>query len=343
MTKQKTLISFFTATAIAALSACGGGEGGTTTSAPTATPAPASASAPADAGTNSIVASVDTPTYSVGSEELAAFNLANNERAACGFGRLAQSTQLDLAAVDHADWMLTNNQYTHAQDTVAFPNGFTGDTPTARGDFRKFQGTVTEVITRFETDSISTAGVAAVRQFLSAPYHALNLLNGHNSVGWVVRNSTMAGAAVTSTQRIVASLGVGSTPQEPAVEEVLTYPCAGSTGLYRMNTGENPNPIPGRDLTANPIGHPVYVQGRSSVTVRIALANMTEVGSNSPIVMRAPVDSSNDPNGKIAKNVAYVAPDAALKANTTYRVQLTGTRDGVSFTKDFSFTTGNLI
>jgi uncharacterized protein YkwD len=78
-----------------ALTACGGGGGTTATATVTSTVTP----------DTKLITSVPANTYSVTtqSEEAAAFSYLNSERSRCGFGLVAQSSVLDIAAKNHAD------------------------------------------------------------------------------------------------------------------------------------------------------------------------------------------------------------------------------------------------
>ena len=154
------------------VAACGGGGGGGDVSVPV--PAPVPAAAPA-----TLVTTVAAPTYAAAGEELSAYNTLNAERERCGFGKLAQNAQLDLAARDHSLWRLTNNVVGHVQDPVAQPNGFTGRTPDERAVFRGYVAAQVRETINVRLP-VPKAGMGAVltRGLLAAPYHALALLDG---------------------------------------------------------------------------------------------------------------------------------------------------------------------
>ncbi|MCS6520758.1 CAP domain-containing protein, partial [Burkholderia thailandensis] len=54
------------------------------------------------------------------------------------------------------------------------------------------------------------------------------------------------------------------------------------------------------------------------------------------------LDASIDPN-KLLPKFAGVAYPATLSPNTTYSVSITGTVNGTSFSRSFTFTTGNVV
>lgn len=331
---------------VAALAACGGGGDG---------PAPV-AQAPAPvAAQPGVVTDVPLPSYTSGSEELTAFNLLNQERSSCGFGKLAQNTQLDSMARGHADWVTYHQIISHYQDTGT--HLFTGVTPEDRATAAGYGGldgflVQDEFAYNYGTYGNDKAGfgTVAVRNLLNAPYHAIGLVNGHRDVGISLRNAYDSGASDAG----VANQGRKALVINPArlasqasqlagISEntVLTYPCQGTTGVNFALYGEMPNPVPGRDLLNNPLGSSVQVAIREGNTLTITSASMVNTSTQAAVTLRAPVTSANDPHGAYAANRGYIVADAPLSANTTYTVTINGTNNGAAFTQTFSFTTGS--
>lgn len=304
------------------------------------------------AGGNSYAASslVNTAnpssTHTVGSEEKYAFDLLNAERNQCGFGTLLQSGQVDLAAKAHADWMHRNWVYSHYENSTQYPLGFTGYNG---GDRIRFQGYTDlgrygDNISGDIASNVKTGyGVTAVRTLLSAPFHSQNMLTGYRDLGLAIRSSLDTGtpnSAVFGQFNLAYTSAQGEQLQDS--QSVLTYPCAGSTGLNYQLKSESPNPVPGRDLNANPLGHPVIIQVRRGNALAITSATMTAVVAGTSIPLRsASQTKTDDTSGMFASHQAYVIPDVPLAANTSYRVVIRGTNAQVPFTKDFTFTTGS--
>ena len=355
--KSKSSFLLSTVASAVLLAACGGGGGGGNSAVPAAKP-PVAALPPADStGTNTtpmvaIVTSVPASTYPVGSEELAAFTKLNTERAACGFGLLKQDIRLDAAAKGHTDWQILNRFDSHFQ--VAGTPGFTGITPQDRVTAASYAaaGTFTvhdEGETLIGTSNKVGVGAAAVLGLLNAPMHARGMISGATDIGLAVRSNLdvpgVTGARVSSWFDL-AYLNITGT-QEPPANTVLTYPCAGRTGIERQLLNEDPNPVPGRDLATSPLGSSVQVRVRKGQTLRLTSYTMAEQNSGLAVVVRPPVGSqyNNEPypntTGAFGLHETWVAADSALKANTAYTVNLGGTVDGVAFTKVFTFTTGN--
>lgn len=332
-----------------ALTACGGGgdEGGGTTPPP-----------PPPSG-DGIVTTVPAPTYTLGSEELAAFEYLNDARSSCGFGKLAQNTQLDSAARGHADWITFHKIPGHYQ-TVG-TDKFTGVTAEDRAVAAGYAAAGTFFIQDESSYNGGTFGndktgfgLAGMRGLLNAPYHALGLTDGYRDVGISVRNAFDAGASDAGVvnqgrKALVINPARRSTTSSQlshlAASDVLTYPCAGSTGIERALYSERPNPVPGRDLLTNPLGSSVQVAIKEGHTLTIDSASMVVTSTMAAVTLRDPITSANDPHGPCSfgcfpSNRGYIVADAPLAANTTYTVTISGKNNGASFTISFDFTTG---
>lgn len=336
-------LSCATLAALAALTACGGGGGGGASDAP-ATPA-----APDTSST--IVTTVPAATYS--GEAQQAYNRLNSERAACGFGKLAQNAQLDQAAQAHADYQLIHNVVSHYEDAAAYPAGFTGATFENRlsaAGYPLLTGTGTETMYSDNfLNSYTGFGEKSARTLMALPYHLVGMMMPNNDVGVAVRSvasvtPTVVGGLQNSS---VFNFGVktGQVAQTMDATTVLTYPCQGVTGVdYRVRQ-ESPNPVPGRDLATDPIGPGIAVMVRKGQTLVITSATMTNATTGAAIPLRAPISAVNDPNpGTLSGYGNYMGvlvPDEALAPNTSYQVSISGTNNGTAFTvPTFTFTTG---
>ena len=345
---KNTKLNFLALAFAATLTACGGGGGGGGEGA-APLPVPIVVAAPTPPTTVPIVTSVPTPTYAVGSEEKAAFDLLNAERAHCGFGLLAQNAALDTAARGHADWLLING-YTGHYQVIGTP-GFTGVTPYERAVFAGYETAGDFAYGEVESDQNGSklgAGARESRSLLNAPYHLMFMLRGHRGLGVSVRDKTDVASALHSGHAVNIGMGFGKTEsmQAPAPGSLRTYPCNGSVGIDREMRGENPNPVPGRNLRALPLGSSIGVVVDVGHTITISAATMTNVGSGANVVVRPAVTAANDPNpvngtSYFTSNEAFISADAPLDPLTTYQVTISGADNGVAFTRTFQFTTGN--
>jgi uncharacterized protein YkwD len=298
MIKTTKLAAASALLAAIALTACGGGGGDTTSPAPAPAPAPAPVAAPS-------VALITTPTSTPGAlvdaEAVAAFNLLNDQRAQCGFGRLNWNAALETAAFGHANWALINNYTGHFQ--VAGTPGFTGiessDRYVAAGLF-DFTGTDLQVDT-IGTNTKTGLGADGIRGLLSAPYHARGVLGGYTSVGIAVRNATEAGSihgarVVFQVNPMYLNTTGLQRPVGAAANAVRTYPCAGVTGAAPRLEGEDPNPLPTRNLATNPIGHPVFVEAVDpTANLVVTSASITPMAGGAAVAMLPNLTVFNDP------------------------------------------------
>lgn len=324
------------------LAACGGGS-----SSGDATPAPGGPSQVGTTGaqgSGGVSTAAPAPSYAGGSEELAAFEFLNAERGRCGFGVLAQNPKLDAAARAHADYQLVNNLFTHVEDAAGHPSGFTGATMVERYAFQQYTnlgGAVDEISGLTGSADKTGFGVGGIRNLLNAPYHLQGLMSGMRESGVAVRSSTDTG---TPTARVLLQWNGAYTldagPQLLRADDVLTYPCDGAGGVDRQLTNESPEPVPGRDLRASPLGTSVYIATRAGNTLAVTAAAMTNARTGAAVTLRPAVTAGNDPQQAYGRNEAYVAADAPLDANTTYQVTVSGSNNGAAFTRAFSFTTG---
>ena len=344
----RTLLGSLAVAGLASLAACGGGGGGGGSSegAPAASvppvvqPAPEPAAPVVEAATT--VGSVSAPSYA--SEDALAFNLLNAERSKCGFGMVAQNTQLDVAAKGHSDYLISNNMLGHFQN--ASDPGYTGNTAMQRAAAAGYtaQGITDENTDQFGTSTLAGTGVWSIRGLLAAPYHLAGMVAGYREIGISIRSSDDLGTTGTFGPRTHQQYNLAYTSatgrQEPASNEVLTYPCEGSTGVNYRVTNESPNPVPGRDLLASPIGPGILVAVRTGQVLTVTSATMVTVSGNTPVTLRATMTKANDPNSVLADHEALIIPDAALTPSTDYRVTIGGKNGTADFTKTFTFTAG---
>lgn len=339
----------------AALFACGGGGGGTAPTATTTTFTSTCSSggtksstvsqADADAQCplpSTIVGAVPAATYSAGSEELAAFTLLNAERSRCGFGLVAQNSQLDISARSSADWLTANNYGGHIQ--AAGTLGFTGVTSQDRNAAAgSSSSNARESYTDVSgTNSKTGEGQRSIRDLLVAPYHMIAMLSDSRDVGVAVRNATdtasVFGPRVISMFEFSSKDSAG--PQALDSTAVATYPCNGSSGVAHSLTGEEPNPVPGRNLATSPLGTSLYIAVRRNNVLIVSSATLIKVTGGATMTLRPVVTSGNDPYSTFGAHEAYIAADTPLSSNTAYQVTVTGTNNGLPFSRTFTFTTG---
>lgn len=328
------------------LIACGGGS--TTTSDAPIAPVPAAPApvAPPSLGSTLIPYAGPITSAFLSTEEKAAFDYLNTERSRCGFGVLMENQALNAATRAHANYLITNDVFSHYE--VAGKPEFTGVTPYERGLYQNYANKQVfaygEVITGVMGLSNQAGyGVQSVARLLNAPYHTRVFMAGFREMGASIRTNLSTGSPMGF---MVAEYNLGSDSSDGfqlmGPTDVSTYPCAGSVGIDRQLLNETPNPVPGRDLASNPIGSSVYIKVRDGQVLNVTSANMYNASTGQAVFLRPTITASNDPHGTgyFSDSEAYVAPDAPLLAMTAYTVMITGTNNGLPFSRNFGFTTG---
>lgn len=337
----KYLAFALSASSLLALSACGGGssENAVVT---------VSTVTPTTPGTVAIVTSV-TPPAGYNAEQLAAYTAFNTARGSCGFGYLQQNKSLDASSAKHAGWMIINAKYTH-YETLATP-GFSGVTPNERMLAAGYSGGTmsNEVIAATYSSNSAGYGSIGATQLLSAPYHLAGIMGGNREMGVAVVSGGPIGSGAdiiapgtVATTYFVADMASSSLKMQQAQSagSVLSYPCAGTTGTAWKLEGEIPNPVGTRDLFANPIGQPIYVQ--SSPGSALIISSVTVTGPGGSVALLPTLTAANDANADLkGSNQAIIMPNLPLSPNTSYAVSIAGTTAGVAFTKSFTFSTGS--
>jgi len=355
-----------------ALTGCGGGGGSTSTLTTTPSVVNTCANGAADYPTCTppviastawevAVTSVPTPIYT--GENLAAFTLLNQLRAAAGSGLLAQNAQLDVAAANHANYLLKNWSNATLADfhhEVAGATGYTGITPQTRQAFAGYTGGGMEDGLPALATSTGTECVHVLVE--NAVYHRLSMLSGDIDVGVSVANDGTNGVCVMELG-VSALLGGfnnwgGQIPAAPVV-----YPYKGQTGVDTTfyPVSETPNPAP--DLGSAAAGTPITVSlatqaligadlaGFVASDVTITAFSLTAQGSTTPVNARIVVKSgvlagagvtltSDVSGGYLSQAFDFLLPLAPLTLNTTYNVVFTATVKGKPVNLSWSFTTG---
>lgn len=277
------------------LSACGGGS-----DEPPPAPAPSQPTNPQP------VTSVPLPTYT-DAYRLDAFNRINEVRRLTGLGLLAQSTQLDTAAVNHANYVVINHAYGHTE-TYGMP-GFTGQDLVSRLPAAGYVAMYSQEVL---AGNLALTGAKTVDSLMSGVYHRLPFLD------YQFVDVGMGRAAYPDTPNSGAFLmefAYRNSPGPqgaPAVPYVI-WPLNGSTIDRLTLDPESPSP-PGQ-------GYPVSINVDSILGVQ--KFELREAGS-STLVPAFVLTSATDANLKTPYFMA-LSPRDPLKPHTTYNVTFEGT------------------
>lgn len=332
------------------LTACGGGGGGDTTNTPD----------PVINQTVSLITEVAAPTYTLASGELAAFNYLNAERSNCGFGKVAQNTLLDTAGKNHASYYRANPVTSFDSPHTENPGfiGYTGVTPDVRAQRVGYTSVVGEVGAHanawrnlefvFPYDT-STIAYNKVRELMSAPYHAFQMVSSAVEVGFGThKDETLANGIQELDTTTFFEFGYGNTSAgqlPPTGTGIRTYPCEGSRNILPGFGGEwtGGAPVEGdRNISLNPLGHPIMVVGEYGKTLALTSASIIQVATGVDVGIYVLRVKANDPNPNLMWNdwTGYVFPNQKFVSGQQYQATINGTSGGVAFSKTFAFWAG---
>lgn len=325
---KKITLTAISLAATLMLAACGGGGGGSSSSSGTA--------APSTPASTPVTGTQSTPQYAASSAQLAMFNQVNAYRQQCGFPALQENTILDQAAQGHAQYLGLNNTVTDTE--VSTNPGFIGAAYTDRAVHFGFPqsaigGGVSANYYTNSTLSEAQYGQNLVYAWMSGVYHAPILLTPVSTMG--------VGEYETKINGFPAAWGslslLNTSMLQLSTNGPLTFPCQGTTNVPYKAGPESPTP----PNTSGPWGTPVVVMGNATDTVVLQSGTMTDTSGN--VIPLQLIYSANDPNKLIQAYEGVAYPATPLSPNTTYTTAITGTVNGTAFSRNFTFTTGNIV
>lgn len=337
---MKTTAKLVLTTMTLVLAACGGGGGG---GSPAAAPAPTPVPTPVAAG--------PTSTYPAGSQELAYFTALNAFRIKIGLAPFAQSTALDLAARNHLAYILkystlnggpinmsaidpkSGRSNIFIEDTTLA--GSTGVDQLARATAAGYPATPNVQFDAEDDFFANGLGTAAVVQAdIGTVFHRQTLQSQFTQdLGIAVGTDTR--------QTVVIEQGFKTKAQPVAPTYLGIYPIDGDQGIGLTATPEVPT-IAGLAAAdyATQTGYPVSIAAPDGTTLAVTSFTVTEAGQPAPLSVRlltTPTDATT--KQFLPPSVAYIVPNAPLKAATTYNVTFVGTVNGAPIAKVWSFKT----
>jgi hypothetical protein len=272
-------------------------------------------------------------------DQQSAYAQINALRGQCGFGLLAYNTNLQTAAQNSVSFVANNyaahpDAYSHTENS-AYP-GYTGAQPADRDVYAGFSASYAAELLDAQVAGATTPFQTAVSNWLVSPYHLAGLMYGYESFGFAT--ATMPASPSTV---FVAAEGASASGNIQFVGSaaVATFPCSGTSIKSVPYQGEDPSPLPGRNLTTNPVGQSVYVHVLENQT--LSITSMTMTGPGGVVIPPAAIlTAANDPNGYITSNNAVFIPNTATPAGS-YTVSITGTNNGTPFSTIFTYALTN--
>jgi uncharacterized protein YkwD len=330
---------------IAALAGCGGGGGSSApaTSTPVATTpntsTPATPSTPASTVQAAELQTAAPAAYPAGSVEANAFAEFNAFRAIEGLGPVRQNTNIDIAAKNHAAYVLTNMSGGDAHTEIAGKPGFTGADPGARVIAAGYASNYTTEVIAFE--GIQQTSVQAL---LSTVFHRnAMMVQGLTDIGVAPGNDS--GPTYIDAGYIKQ--------QKNAGDYVGVFPYDKQTGVPMTHHTESPNPFYKEfEMTQANVcaktSYPISIATETSTILKATTFTVTPAGQSTPLDVRLMVRDSTDQNLQyLGANVAYIVGKAPFMPGTKYTVhfvgvatgKVTGTATGLAIDKTWTFTT----
>ncbi|PCE30265.1 CAP domain-containing protein [Burkholderia ubonensis] len=340
-------LSALSVATVLALAACGGGGGdgsGSSNGAPSSNSGSSGGNSGSSGGGSTppaVPGTVGSPQYSTQSAQLAAFNLLNQYRQQCGFPALKQNTVLDQAAQNHAKYIGLNGAVTDSE--LAGNQGYTGASYVDRATAVGFPNGPIGVGASGAGNAVFTsnfnaalAGQQFVYSLLGGAYHAVVAAFPVDNAGFGEYETQASSGSYTYTESW-QSISLYSTSAQTIQNGPKTFPCDGVTGVPYREVGEIPAPP---NVSSSGSGTPIVVMGNLSDSITLQSASMT--GPSGAVAIQI-LNANTDPNKLLGKYQAIAYPTSPLSPNTTYSVSVTGTVNGTSFSRTFSFTTGNVV
>ena len=251
----------------------------------------------------------------------AALDAANAARASAGLSPLREDPALDEAAQAHAYYYLLNASQSQVSGTgissedPSLP-GFTG----ARGiDRDRHFGFTGARGTELAGHTLTAA--ANVESSIDSVFHRLPIVD---------RETVAAGfgeARVGSIVISVLDVGAGAA----AAGDPTVYPADGQTGVpVDFVDNEVPDPLPTGAIP--PVGYPVSLQVGGAQQLKITTGRLL-----GPDGKEVPTFTF-DPGNQVGQNQWAMTATRPLTPGARYTAEVSGTVDGTSFTKRWSFT-----
>jgi len=298
----------------ALLSACGGGGG--------------SSSGPSTTTQNPLAQEANAPA-ATGSVGLDGLNWINFRRGQAGLPQLARNGLIETAALNHSTYLRINNfpDLTHTE--IAGMPGFTGVNVLDRLNAAGYSLARPYIYGEVIASAGDSTGFSLAEQLMAAIYHRFLMLEPmFKEIG---AGAATNGAGYTYfTADFAANKGYG-----PGLGRgrLVGYPFDGQTNVpvNFLSDQEVPDPVPNQ----NEVGYPVSVHGDLAGSVQVQTFTLRPRGGANVAVrlLSAPADPETP------ASAAAIVPLAVLSANTTYDASFSGTVDGVSVVRNWSFTT----
>jgi hypothetical protein len=226
---------------------------------------------------------------------------------------------MDQAAQAHAEWMVTNDTFAHAE--VEGTPGFTGENWARRDEAFGYVP-----VGGSEVMSFGMSGEAGVDALVNMVSHRSGMLAFEPvdvGVGWTAKSSDAVPTplVIDLTQpgsERTRELGQAA---QPAIHGACIWPLDGARGVPLRMGLEIPNPVPTQDVST--LGTPVSLNVDGSRAISAVQFTLTNTRTGADVTTKL-LTNQNDPNFLIPESFIAVIPLAPLSPNTTYAVVFSG-------------------
>lgn len=303
--------------------------------------------------------------YLPGQAEQGGWDVLQEARMRCNFGRVTRNAQLDAAALSHAKYLVdlslaTGDSTVSHLETPGLP-GFTGVYPWDRTVYQGYsymgvaeilEATVWEYTDPPNFPTMETRGADAMRNLLNTVYHLSGAMYEGSELGLGAYLGTRQISQTTWREEFRFGALNAYRSSHPRITmgagEIATFPCEGSGGVPPAFEPENesPNPFIGTAYANAIVGPPIYLKADApqELTVNPISSSISHNGISVPFTI---LNKDNDPNIDqinnrpfIGSHEVFVIPTSALMPDTRYQITLVGTLNNVPFNRSFAITTG---
>lgn len=242
----------------------------------------------------------------------------NQYRAALSLPYFIASDSLQKAAQAHSNYLSENNVTGHTESPGGI--GYVGSTPTARGDYFGYLGSVGEGIT-YEKKT----GALGIDELMDAPYHRLSIIDP---------KSTFAGIGYNNRGDIVVNYG--AMPGTEQATDVVLYPYNNQTDAkVSWFVAENPNPLRFWGLNRIHVGYPIsYAYFPKQHGDQLIVTNLSLKDSQNDEVPFYDVTPNRETHGN---HHVFLIPKSPLTPGETYIVSVQAyARDQAGQSRDIS-------
>ncbi|WP_338846508.1 CAP domain-containing protein [Massilia sp. W12] len=294
------------------LSACGGSAGG--------------AAAPTSASSTPVLSQEPGAPVFSGNTATDGFNWFNFRRRQAGLPQLQRNFQIDSAAQAHSDYQRLNNTITHDQQSGR--PGFTGVRLSERLNAAGYRLQPAYAYGEVISSTGDASGFYMAEELVAAIYHRFVIFEPMFKEGG--SGSASGNGSWYLTVNFAANNGYG-----PGIGagNLVTWPFANQERVPPVfySDYEAPDPVPGQNET----GYPISVHADLNATVQVGSFTVRQRGGN-PLPVRMLINASDS---ETPRSAASIIPLQVLAGNTLYDVQFSGTVDGVSVSRSWSFRT----